>query len=921
MTMKCIKGFRKRCITFLVVLLFILVNIRFETFSNVHLEKNEEKQNRVVEQFVVSTIQVDTEVSICSVISRGNLDQLAVRTAIQSWKDRVSSRNVILLSDTKNECENAFNAKYNINCLTHNCTVTGKDKKYSLSCIYDSCVSKAETKYLMYANNDIEIAGDILNLRKKIHLNSLIFAKSYDYPQDMLEKYLTWNRIKRLERIVGSGRWNSPYEIDLFFFQRDTWNSIAKPSEEIPNHQYNNWMLDQLLGRSDIRIWDASRVILPIHPSFIPENSNHTKEKVKYFLGSIEHAPYTILHRKIKNKKKNTSHQKKANIVEVTSSNLENIFDRRKFVHIIRDRRDKNNRIAVCYTSSAYMKMVRNWLCSAHSIGFYNYIFIAEDNDSYEALHAMNEPVFLRRPVSMSDNESDYGTAGFQYKMLERVRVIQEILQYSSVLSFDGDQVWLGNPLKVFRNNTVIGGQRHRENLISGGLVYIKSDEKGQKFWGKIVECQLKNYREILRNNKNALIMSEQECINAIRFSIPVSERQIDGGFNFVDGKRFFETFESQKSGKFPLIVHNNWIKTIGKKIGRFKDWNLWLYNEENDKCNTLEGKRTLRKKEPLHLLIRVLTQHRVKHLSNLLQSLRDAKYDGDKVDLHISIDYANGQEKEVVELSTVMQWEHGHKRITQHKTVLGVAGNWLQDYDHPTDGHLMLVVEDDVILSPEFYRYIKMAYNIYISSPDPLATSIYGIALQRQHAVLQESKKRRYGSFDPYSRIPHGHDVFFYQLFSTWGTAFTPDHWSNFLNWVKTKNLDDKSFCIPAFVTNKWMQRGNRTWSHTFVKYAFENGLFALYYNFNRFDSKKVKYALSVNMKATGNNFNSTNAGIVDFRLKPANVDISSIRLPSIREVPVYDFSFTEVELKFTLSLRKRLFSKLNASDLCSSF
>lgn len=119
------------------------------------------------------------------------------------------------------------------------------------------------------------------------------------------------------------------------------------------------------------------------------------------------------------------------------------------------------------------------------------------------------------------------------------------------------------------------------------------------------------------------------------------------------------------------------------------------------------------------------------------------------------------------------------------------------------------------------------------------------GFALQTQHTILGETTKAMYGK----RQVPtvmnetsllHGviSDTdpaswyFRYQLVGTWGGVFFPQHWREFLLWLREKEFmhahgtSKRGFepCVPSLVSNAWWKaKPHKVWSQWFVRFAFE--------------------------------------------------------------------------------------------------
>jgi hypothetical protein len=92
-------------------------------------------------------------------------------------------------------------------------------------------------------------------------------------------------------------------------------------------------------------------------------------------------------------------------------------------------------------------------------------------------------------------------------------------------------------------------------------------------------------------------------------------------------------------------------------------------------------------------------------------------------------------------------------------------AGALAQEYG------AIVLLEDDLVVSPGYYRYAAAALGYYRHDDRIAGVSLYGLWFNG------------YNHF-PFVPLPDGADVFFLQIPYTQGYAFTADQWSRFLAW-----------------------------------------------------------------------------------------------------------------------------------------
>ena len=166
--------------------------------------------------------------------------------------------------------------------------------------------------------------------------------------------------------------------------------------------------------------------------------------------------------------------------------------------------------------------------------------------------------------------------------------------------------------------------------------------------------------------------------------------------------------------------------------------------------------------------------------LGRCLDSLVSADYAGHNVTLHVFIDHfpisdeasslhgklkeddsssssSNGKLKEVPPSSSsssslinaklkeaheILQyvdrfiWPHGPKQIHYRSQNVGLQGQWLEAWWPASDHEFAFVVEDDMILSPLYFKYLRRIIHTYYFDPSNYDPTIYGISLQRPRFV-----------------------------------------------------------------------------------------------------------------------------------------------------------------------------------------
>ncbi len=227
-----------------------------------------------------------------------------------------------------------------------------------------------------------------------------------------------------------------------------------------------------------------------------------------------------------------------------------------------------------------------------------------------------------------------------------------------------------------------------------------------------------------------------------------------------------------------------------------------------------------------------VIGYNRPKSIQRLLNSLLNADYNGDYIDLIISIDKSFDNRVSVV--SDKFSWPYGEKRVINHETNLGLrkhvikCGEYLSEYEN------IIVLEDDIYVSRTFYNFAKQATEFYKEDDDIAGISLYQHKWNVGCSRLFEARKNAY-------------DVYLMQYASSWGQIWNKKKWNEFMEWYKEIDDNFNVSLIPGNVC-KWP---SSSWLKYHIRYCIEKNKFFVYpYN-----------SLSTNFGDTGTHVNLGNS------------------------------------------------------------
>ncbi|XVE59849.1 hypothetical protein DITRI_Ditri05aG0079900 [Diplodiscus trichospermus] len=296
----------------------------------------------------------------------------------------------------------------------------------------------------------------------------------------------------------------------------------------------------------------------------------------------------------------------------------------------------------------------------------------------------------------------------------------------------------------------------------------------------------------------------------------------------------------------------------------------------------------------PFSLTIKVLTFNRLNSLTRCLTSLSNAHYLPDHpVHLHIFIDHFPNQSQsdidlklqgslEILQFVDKFEWKWGQKLVHYRTTNVGLQGQWLEAWWPASDDEFAFVVEDDLELSPLFFKYLRALILNYYYNASNFSPFVYGASLQRPRFVP--------GKHGNKSLLDSTSGLFLYQLVGTWGQLLFPKPWKEFRLWYDDHKAKDIKPFLDGMVTTGWYKKmGERIWTPWFIKFIHSHGYFNIY---AKFPEEK---SLSVSHRDVGVNYGKT-AGPDSQLLDVNSLDSDFLEMKSLSTMKWYDFCFREV-------------------------
>jgi hypothetical protein len=262
-----------------------------------------------------------------------------------------------------------------------------------------------------------------------------------------------------------------------------------------------------------------------------------------------------------------------------------------------------------------------------------------------------------------------------------------------------------------------------------------------------------------------------------------------------------------------------------------------------------------------------VIAFNRPRSLERLLFSLRNVK-NIQNAKLVISIDNKEPENYVVRDLAEAFDWPYGEKTVIYQEKRLGLKKHVLKCGDLVNEYGSVILLEDDLFVSPYFYEYAVQALEFYDDDDQIGGISLYN----PQHEEIRQI---------PFNTIYDDSDVYFYQFPSSLGQCWTKKQWQSFRNWYEP-GPDISSINIHSFISS-WPET---SWKKYYCAYLIEKNKYFVY----------PRISLTTNFNDPGTHLNqlSNHDGQT-----PLKIFSSNFRLKKYEDsLAVYD-SYSELQPK----------------------
>ena len=210
-------------------------------------------------------------------------------------------------------------------------------------------------------------------------------------------------------------------------------------------------------------------------------------------------------------------------------------------------------------------------------------------------------------------------------------------------------------------------------------------------------------------------------------------------------------------------------------------------------------------------ITIVVVGYNRADAMERVLRSLSRAQYDYTDIRLVVSIDHSGNEE--VVHTAEAFEWKYGEKEVIYRPERLGLRKHIISCGDMTEKYDTVMILEDDIYVSPDFYNYAMQTLEKYGDHPQ-----IAGIALNTKRELLE--------SVYPFFPLRTGYDIYFQQFATSWGQVWNRRMWTGFKKWYE----EHQTLPFHRDVLPQIQNYPDTSWAKFYQTYIVDQGKYFVY-------------------------------------------------------------------------------------------
>ena len=472
------------------------------------------------------------------------------------------------------------------------------------------------------------------------------------------------------------------------------------------------------------------------------------------------------------------------------------------------------------FGNPGYLDQLKNLICNFRQFpGMHNHLLIiVTERGMIDTLNELGYPINIAvAPSASAENgeTSVYGTQVYNKLMLFRAQILLYILGETDIVWLEADAVYNQNLLErpeIVHTTSDITLFRDRF-MYGGGFIRFAATSAAKSFYEEV-------FKRLSDSVQSGQAINDQDILNQLLREMPDLNFTVFDKCQYRSGAFLRFPEEYTDCTQPPVVQQFNWVWGLPAKVELAKAHGGWFLTLDNPtKC----VKRDLRAV--------IMTMNRAHSFTRLFESIQQSHA---LIDIHVSVDVAadaivDADVVRAIENAQVKWGERGFFTYKIHTQPIGILGNWVDSWEaelyQPDLYKAVVLLEDDLQLSPHFAKWFIGAHEMY-ASQDSRIGSVTG---QRPQLVARGSAQ-----FNSLSEL---NSAFAYKLMATWSHSPTHANWVRFRSWVKSKKADMgfKPY-VDNIVPTDWYREfetkgtQDKMWEMWYIKFCELENSFTVY-------------------------------------------------------------------------------------------
>lgn len=220
-------------------------------------------------------------------------------------------------------------------------------------------------------------------------------------------------------------------------------------------------------------------------------------------------------------------------------------------------------------------------------------------------------------------------------------------------------------------------------------------------------------------------------------------------------------------------------------------------------------------------------TTERLNSLKRLMNSLLNTDYPLD-VNLPLRISVDSDTAEDTLRYISSLSWPFGPKTINRRVKKGGLVAAVAESFFPSSPFDHGVILEDDIEVSPYWYRYLTTVLDLHYENPDP---RIIGISLYNPRTIEVIASRGKFVNFDS-TKITK-ETLYAHQVPCSWGAVWFPTPWMEFLTYLSSRIASDPQgqhpMTLPGSNTITW----KLSWKKFIIEMMYIKDLYMIYPSF----------------------------------------------------------------------------------------